>query len=123
MKRLAFVAALLCGSLFFASNSEAAPVKTKPKTGSFAAGAVNLAVGTANFNQRYVAVAQAWVDEPYIFWRAVPDPYTGQVRQIPAVAYSRRLVWLYYDQVSNTYGYFDVYGNPVPYQGSRYRRF
>jgi hypothetical protein len=82
------------------------------------AGRVNVQVGGvvfSNFAGRLVPVFQAWVNEPYVFWRVVPDQF-GRIYRIPEVRYTRRLVWVYYDQVTNSYGYFDRFGNPVPYR-------
>lgn len=83
-------------------------------------GQVQVQLGGGVFNQRLVPVFQAWVNEPYIFWRVVPDPANGRVYRVPEVRYTRRLVWVYYDRVTNAYGYFDRFGNPVPYQVGGY---
>ena len=64
---------------------------------------------------RYVPVFQAWIDEPYVVYRWVLDPLTGNLVPVPVVYTYRRLVWVYLDRVTNTYGYFDRFGFPVPY--------
>ena len=68
---------------------------------------------------RYIPVFQAWIDEPFIFYRVVPSP-NGPV-PLPSIGYNRRLVQVFYDRVTNAYGYFDQFGNPVPYKSQRYR--
>ena len=76
-----------------------------------------------NVNQanRYVLHFLAWIDEPYIAYRVIPDPYTGKVHTIPTIRYRRVLTPIYLDRLTNTYGYFDRFGNPVPYLPARYR--
>ncbi len=80
-----------------------------------ARGGINLTVGSVGFNQRYVMAGQAWVNAPYIWYQYVPDPFTGRVVPVQRIGYTRRLVVLYYDTWQGGYGYFDQFGNPVPY--------
>lgn len=70
---------------------------------------------------RYQFHFLAWIDEPYIAYRMVPDPYTGRVHRVQVIRYNRILRKIYYDRQTNTYGYFDNFGNPVPYLPARYR--
>ena len=83
---------------------------------SVGGGAVRLNIGGAGFNQRYVAAGQAWVNEPYIYWQSIPDPTTGRIYRVQRIGYTRRLVVLYLDTWTGGYGYFDRFGNPIPYR-------
>lgn len=94
-----------------APKVEVEPAKTKTK-------AVRVNV---NLNNRYVFHFLAWIDEPYIAYRTIADPYNGKWHRIPVVRYQRVLKRIYYDRLTNTYGYFDRFGNPVSYLPARYR--
>lgn len=100
MKRLTLALALALGGIFAVTQEAAAQV--------------NFGINVRN--QRYVAAGQAWVNEPYIYWQAIPDVTTGRVRVVPRTGFTRRLVWLYLDTYTSSYFYLDRLGNPVPYQ-------
>lgn len=120
-----FLALALAACTAFAVPEAAQAANANVRVGvSFSTGFVNFAVGTAAFNQRYVVAGQAWVNEPYVYWINVPDPTTGKVYRVQRIGYTRRLVVLYLDTWTGTYGYFDRWGNPVPWQPNLwYRRF
>lgn len=126
MKRLLFAAALLlCGFTAMQSEAQASPIRIGVGVGvngvgvgagfGIARNGINLNIGTVGFNQRYVVAGQAWVNEPYFYWVNIPDPRTGRVVPVRRVGYTRRLVVLYLDTWQGGYGYFDRWGNPVPY--------
>lgn len=112
------------------SNSDPAKAGTKSvttndtkSTGNKAASPRKVPV-QINFRHnpnRYVFHFLAWVDEPYIAYRVIPDPYTGRYHKVRVLRYNRVLVRVYLDRMSNTYGYFDRFGNPVPYIPNRYQ--
>ncbi|MBX9686923.1 MAG: hypothetical protein K2X27_09490 [Candidatus Obscuribacterales bacterium] len=118
MKKLILAAALLCGGFILAPSAvQAAPLNIGVGVGvGFGTGGVYLNLGSVAFNQRYVVAGQAWVNEPYIYWINVPDPFTGRVYPVQRIGYTRRLVVLYLDTWQGGYGYFDRWGNPVPYR-------
>lgn len=142
MKRVLSIAALLLVGFFGSGNVQAAPQHLHAGVGvgvgvghvgvgvgvghthvgiglgggfGIARGGINLTVGSIGFNQRYVVAGQAWVNEPYIWYQYVPDPFTGRVVPVQRIGYNRRLVVLYYDTWQGGYGYFDRFGNAVPY--------
>jgi len=115
MKRFALTLALLLGGFFcLQTQAQAAHVQLGIGLG-VGTGGIHLNVGTQAFNQRYVPVGQAWVNEPYVYWQNVPDPVTGRIYRVQRIAYTRRLVVLYYDNWQGGYGYFDRWGNPIPW--------
>ncbi len=123
MKSFALAAALVFGLILVPAQNASAGVNLNLGVGvgvGFAGGGVTLTVGSPAFNQRYVPVGQAWVNEPYIYRQAVVDPLTGRVYVVQRIAYTRRLVVLYYDRLQGGYGYFDRLGNPIPWN-NRYR--
>lgn len=81
----------------------------------FASGGVNLQVGTVAFRQRFIPVGQVWVNEPYIYWQTIADPFTGRLVRVQRIGYTRRLTVLYLDTWQGGYGYFDRWGNPIPW--------
>lgn len=113
MKKFALAAALLFGAAFLVPQSASA-AQVNVGVG-FSVGGFNFSIGSAAFNQRFVAVGQAWVNEPYVYWQNVPDPTTGRIYRVQRIAYTRRLVVLYLDTWQGGYGYFDRWGNPIPY--------
>ena len=117
--------ALLVPSVVLAQESTEKPGKVIPGT-STEKPAKNLPPRAPRVNNtrvqanlvvpnRYVFVALAYVNEPYFIYRPVRNPQTGQVVVVPVVYYQRRLVQVYLDQLTNTYFYFDSFGNPTPY--------
>lgn len=114
MKRFVLALLLIVGaSSFCAQEASASQFQLGIGVGR---GGVQLQIGSVGFNQRYVAAGQAWVNEPYIYWQSIPDPLTGHVYRVQRIGYTRRLVVLYYDRLLGGYGYFDRYGNPIPYR-------
>lgn len=125
MKALTFALALLCGAFAFTPSAEARPpvqagvgIGVGVRVGGFANG-LQVVIGNPGFNQRYVAAGLAWVDEPYIYWQTIRDPFTGRVHRVQRIGTYRRQVVIYLDTWTNTYGYFDSYGNPIPWNGGR----
>lgn len=123
MKTLTLGLALLCSAFALTGTAEARPPVAQANVhvgvGVGFANGLQVVIGNPGFNQRYVAVGQAWVNEPYIYWRTIRDPFTGRIVTVRQVGTYRRLVVLYLDRVTNTYGYFDSYGNPIPWYGAR----
>lgn len=116
MKRFALALLLIVGASFFSAQEASAGQFQLGIGVGVARGAVQVQIGGGGFNQRYVAAGQAWVNEPYIYWQSIPDPVTGRIYRVQRIAYTRRLVVLYYDRLLGGYGYFDRYGNPIPYR-------
>ena len=122
MKAFTLALALVAGSFFLTETAQAGhcpPVTAGVSVGvnvGFANG-FQVVIGAPGFNQRYIAVAQVWVNEPYIYWTTVRDPFTGRIVPVRRVGVWRHLTWLYLDQVTGNYGYFDSYGNPIRWYG------
>jgi hypothetical protein len=114
MKRLVLVAAMLFFGIFMTQQTANAQSVRFGVNLGFQPNGFQFNVG-AGFNQRYVAAGQAWVNEPYVYWRRVPDVTTGKVHLVPQVGYTRRLVVLYLDTWTSTYFYRDSMGNVVPW--------
>lgn len=96
-------------------SGKPATIQKSNSGANFSRGSVGVVIGTVPFNQRYVAVHQAWVDQYYFYWTMIPDLTTGRLVPVRQVGYYRRLVWVYYDRVTGLSGYFDAYGNAMPW--------
>lgn len=117
MKLFTLTAALLfCGLFAAPQKAQAIGIGVGVGVGN---GGVCVSVGPM-LNQRFLAAGMAVVYEPYIYTRPVVNVTTGKVEMVRQVGYTRRQVWLYLDTWSNSYFYFDRYGNLLPYQPNRW---
>lgn len=102
-----------------ATSDKAQNTVETPKKPSNSDGSTNF--GYQHNPNRYAFHFLAWINDPYIAYQVIPDPYTGRFHTVPVVRYNRILVRVYLDRITNTYGYFDRFGNPVPYLPNRYQ--
>ncbi len=121
MKRLILAALVALLSTAYIGNANASePKKPNAKPTVDKNGDVQTKTNVVIVNnQRYVPAFIGVVNETYVTYRLVRNPYTGRIVSVPVVLNRSFPVQVYYDRVTNVYFYLNAFGNPVPYFGLR----